>query len=209
MPNKRAIVIYDTKYGSTEQVANWIAEGLNDADLKYVGDVTSVYYDLVVIGSPIYGDVPSQKILQFLDRNKENLANKKIALFTVSVPLNMTPERAKRFTGAGTLKGLTSRVRGEVIGSRAFLGRIDTKDMTALDRLSLHIQCFLKGFKLKDMDFLNRDEASAWGRKLITIINESGTTLAEERRGRRTGGSPPSHSTEVKGNGDRREDTKK
>ena len=209
MPNKRAIVIYDTKYGSTEQVANWIAEGLNDADLKYVGEVTSVYYDLVVIGSPIYDDALSQKILQFLDRNKENLANKKIALFTVSVPLNMTPERVKRFTGAGTLKGLASRVRGEVIGSKAFLGRIDTKDMTALDRLSLHIQYFLKGYKLKDVDFMNRDEASAWGRMLIKILNESGTTIGEERRGRRPDSSAPPHSTEVKGNGDRHEDTKK
>ena len=208
MPNKRAIVIYDTKYGSTEQVANWIAEGLNDAELKYVGDVTSVYYDLVVIGSPVYDNALSMKVLQFLDRNKESLANKKLALFTVSVPINMTPERAKRFTGASTLKGLTSRVRGEVIGSRAFLGRIDTKDMTALDRLSLHIQYFIKGYKLKDVDFMNRDEASAWGRKLINILNESGSSIADERRGRRSG-SLPSHSTEVKGNGDRREDTKK
>ncbi|HEY3422633.1 MAG TPA: flavodoxin domain-containing protein [Methanocellaceae archaeon] len=209
MPNKRAIVIYDTKYGSTEQVAHWIAEGLNDADLKYVGDVTSVYYDLVVIGSPIYGDALSQKILQFLDKNKENLANKKIALFTVSMPLNMTPDRAKRFTGASTLKGLSGRVRGEVIDSRAFLGRIETKDMTALDRLSLHIQYLLKGYKLKDVDFMNRDDASAWGRKLINILNESGTSIGEERRGRRAGSSAPPHSTEVKGNGDRQEDKKK
>jgi hypothetical protein len=80
--------------------------------------------------------------------------------------------------------------------------------MTALDRLSLHIQYFLKGYKLKDVDFMDRDEASAWGRKLIKVLNESGTTIAEERRGRRPG-SPPSHSTEVKGNGDRHEDTKK
>jgi menaquinone-dependent protoporphyrinogen oxidase len=208
MPNRRAIVIYDSKYGSTEQVANWIAEGVNDADLKYVGDVTSVFYDLVVVGSPIYDEAPSQKIIKFLDRNKDNLANKRVALFTVSVPLGMTPERVKRYTGAQKLKELASHVKGEIIDSRAFLGRIDTKDMSALDRLSLHIQYFLKGYKLQDVDFMSRDEAIAWGRKLINIVSESGTTLAQERRGRKPGGAPP-HSTEVKGDGDRHEDTKK
>jgi hypothetical protein len=152
--------------------------------------------------------VPSQKIIKFLDRNKDNLANKRVALFTVSVPMGMTAERAKRYTGARLLNELSGHVKGEVIDSRAFLGRIDTKDMTALDRLSLHIQYFLKGYKLKDVDFMSRDQAIAWGRKLINIVNESGTSLAQERRGKKLGGTPP-HSTEVKGDGDRREDTKK
>ena len=208
MPNKRAIVIYDSKYGATEQVAHWIAEGLNDAEMKRVADATSVYYDLVVIGSPVYDEEPSQKILHFLDRNKDALANKKIAIFTVSVPANMTPEKAKRFTGANQLKKIAAHVKGEVIDSRAFLGRISTKEMTALDRLSIHIQYFLKGYKLGDVDFMNRDEAIAWGRKLINLISQSGTTLTDERRGRKPSDTSP-RSTPVKGDGDRREDTKK
>lgn len=209
MPNRKAIVIYDSKYGSTEQVANWIVEGINDADLKYVGDVTSVFYDLVVIGSPIYNDVPSQKITKFMDRNKDNLSNKKVALFTVSVPLNMTPERVKRFTGTGPLKDLASHLKNDPIASKAFLGRIDKEEMSGLDRLSLHIQYFLKGYKLKNVNFLNRDEAIAWGRKLVDIVAESGTTLTQERKGKKANGSRPPHSTEVKGGDNHHGDTKK
>jgi menaquinone-dependent protoporphyrinogen IX oxidase len=120
-------------------VANWIAEGINDADLKYVGDVTSVFYDLVVVGSPVYADVPSQKIIKFLDRNKDNLANKRVALFTVSVPMGMTPERAKRYTGAKMLNELSGHVKGEVIDSKAFLGRIDTFKIKQMDTQRIRI----------------------------------------------------------------------
>jgi len=65
MANKLALVIYDTKYGSTEQVAHWVAEGIGDADIRHVEDVTSLFYDLIVIGSPVYNDAPSSHIVAF------------------------------------------------------------------------------------------------------------------------------------------------
>jgi menaquinone-dependent protoporphyrinogen IX oxidase len=73
MAGKRALVVYDTKYGATEQIANWIAEGINDADLRHVGDVENLNYDLIVVGCPIYNEMPSARIIQFLNRNKDIL----------------------------------------------------------------------------------------------------------------------------------------
>jgi menaquinone-dependent protoporphyrinogen IX oxidase len=170
MAGKRALVVYDTKYGATEQIANWIAEGINDADLRHVGDVESFNYDLVIVGCPIYNEMPSARIIQFLDRNKDVLKNRKIALFTVSVPFDMTPERARRFAGQKDVKPLFDHVTGTVISSKAFLGKIDLKEMTEFDRLTMRIWYFLKGYKLKDVNYLNRDEAVAWGKKLLDLL---------------------------------------
>lgn len=170
MPNKRALVVYDTKYGATEQVANWIAEGINDADVRHVDDVSSVFYDLIVIGSPVYNDSPSRKIIDFLDKNRDTLANRKLALFTVEMPVNMTPDRAKRFVSSGQIKKLFDHVKGNVIGSNVFLGKIELNELTELDKLSLRIAYFLKGYKLKNVNYMNRDEAVNWGRKLYDTL---------------------------------------
>ena len=56
----KALVVYATKYGNTEKVANLIAEGItsvegNETIVKSVKDVNlneDVSYDLILIGSP-------------------------------------------------------------------------------------------------------------------------------------------------------------
>ena len=203
MANKLALVIYDTKYGSTEQVANWVAEGINDADIRHVDDVTSLFYDLIVIGSPVYNDAPSSHVMAFLDRYKENLANKRLAIFTVSLPYNISPEGAKSFTGKQAITEIVGKVRGTVLDTKAFLGKIDEKDLTALDKLSLRIQYFLKGYELKDANFLDRDAAVAWGRRLVDLAKKTPEPVAKERKDRKIGGSTevPGH----KGNGQKEE----
>jgi menaquinone-dependent protoporphyrinogen IX oxidase len=170
MAGKRALIVYDTKYGATEQIANWIAEGINDADLCRVDNVNGLAYDLIIVGCPIYNEMPSSRIIRFLDKNGDALKNRKLALFTVSVPFDMTPERALRFAGQKDVKALFDHVAGTVIASKAFLGKIDLKEMSEIDRLSLRIWCFLKGCKLKEVNYLNRDEAVAWGKKLLELL---------------------------------------
>lgn len=203
MANKLALVIYDTKYGSTEQVAHWVAEGINDSDIRHVDDVTSLFYDLIVIGSPVYNDAPSARVLAFLDRYRENLSNKRMALFTVSLPYNMTPERAKNYTGTKVLQDLAAKIKGRVIDTKAFPGKIDTRELTALDKLSLRIQYFLKGYELKDENYLNRDEAIAWGRHLLDVATKTPEPVTRERKDRKIGGSTelPGH----KSNGQKEE----
>ena len=170
MAGKRALVVYDTKYGATEQIANWIAEGINDADIRHVDDIEGLDYDLVVVGSPIYNEMPSPRIVDFLDKYRDVLINRKLALFTVSVPFDMTPERAKRYAGQKEMARLYDRAKGTVIASRAFLGKIDLKEMTELDRLSLRISFFIKGYRLKEVNFMNRDDAIAWGKTLYDLL---------------------------------------
>ena len=71
----RAIVIYDSKTGNTEKVANIIQETLVeekvDSTLKRVKDALEeeLYdYDLVILGTPVFQWLPSKGIQHFINK---------------------------------------------------------------------------------------------------------------------------------------------
>ena len=82
---KRILIVYDTKGGSTWEIIGWIRDGAvsqgASVDIKSVREVNNLDYDLVVTGSPIYGEQPMGSIISFLTR--DDLTNKNIALFVV------------------------------------------------------------------------------------------------------------------------------
>ncbi len=82
---KRILIVYDSKGGTTREIIGWIRDGavsrgatVDVADAAHVG---SLNYDLIVTGSPIYGDQPMGSVQQFLDR--EDLRDHSVALFVV------------------------------------------------------------------------------------------------------------------------------
>ncbi|MDD1721593.1 MAG: flavodoxin domain-containing protein [Euryarchaeota archaeon] len=80
----KVLIAYDTRYGTTEEIAHWLAEGLEtDCDIKNVADVTNLDYDLIIVGSPMYTDEPLPSVVQFLHDRGALLSSKKVALFLV------------------------------------------------------------------------------------------------------------------------------
>ena len=80
----RVLIAYDTKYGTTKTIAQWVAEGIGvDCDIKNVSEIESCDYDLIVIGSPIYTDEPLKSVSTFLKDKCDELKEKKVALFIV------------------------------------------------------------------------------------------------------------------------------
>ena len=86
----RTVIVYDTKYGNTKQVAERIAEGLKEADgmetnLEYVKDVDTMRlsdYDAILIGAPVHMGAPSRTISKFIDNMaKLDLKEKRGAVF--------------------------------------------------------------------------------------------------------------------------------
>ncbi|KYC54436.1 MAG: Flavodoxin domain protein [Candidatus Methanofastidiosum methylothiophilum] len=78
------LLVYDTKYGSTEIIARWISEEVKDIEVKKPNEVLSIdNYSLIIIGSPDYDDEPLESIRSFIDKFKEKLKDKKIAIFVV------------------------------------------------------------------------------------------------------------------------------
>jgi menaquinone-dependent protoporphyrinogen oxidase len=86
--SRRALVAFGTKYGTTAKVAEEIAAGLRAkgmettvVDLRNANGTTMNGYDLVVIGSSIMMDKWTKDALQFLERSRPYLSQKKVAMF--------------------------------------------------------------------------------------------------------------------------------
>jgi flavodoxin len=86
----RVIIVYESKYGNTRQVAETIGEGiqedqkdeviiqeLGDVDLNKIGE-----YDVILIGSPNHMGGPTRSIKKFIEKlGKLDLKEKRAAVF--------------------------------------------------------------------------------------------------------------------------------
>ena len=79
------IVIYKSKYGSTKQYAQWIAEelGCDAVDAKAVTIEDLLKYDAIVYGGGLYAEVINGVTL--ITKNIEKLKGKKIAVYTTAI----------------------------------------------------------------------------------------------------------------------------
>ena len=92
---KRVAIIYGSRYGSTAQTAEWIAEGMGGVpevmSAKDVGDLS--YYDLIILGSGIYSGQLQEDMLAFLAERKDEVRPKIVALFVVCGASGTSAER--------------------------------------------------------------------------------------------------------------------
>jgi len=85
----KALIVYGTRYGSTIEIAAEIGKVMEEngyeVDLKdsRQKDIDVEPYDLIIIGSGIKIGSWTKETLKFMEKNKEKLSNKKIALFAV------------------------------------------------------------------------------------------------------------------------------
>ena len=86
----KTIVIYKSKYGSTKQYAEWIAEVLS-ADIFEARSVKAAdleKYDTIIYGGGLYAEVIAGVTL--ITKNYEKLKDKKLVVFTTGItPLDL------------------------------------------------------------------------------------------------------------------------
>lgn len=92
------LVAYAGKNGSTEEIAHWLADTLNDSGVSAVARPAALegapeQYDAVVLGSALYAGRWQRPALRFAHRHAEMLAAKPLWLFS-SGP--WTPPRPRR-----------------------------------------------------------------------------------------------------------------
>ena len=83
----RGIVLYATKYGSTQEIAESIAEKL-EFQTKNVADVSEdselEQYDVIILGTPIYFDDIFEDMKHFITSYFIKLGDKKLITFAVN-----------------------------------------------------------------------------------------------------------------------------
>lgn len=159
----KCIVLYDSKYGSTESTANWIAEGIREkcaTDVEKVSNVKTLDYDLIVIGSPIYGGKPLDTVANFLKKNRSALMGKKVAVFAVFS--GIWQEKIPDY-----LASLKQLVPENVWDARGFTGDLNVSKLDKEDREIVEGVFKKMGKRFDMLAQLNKGSAVDFGKHLV------------------------------------------
>ena len=156
----KTLIAYDTRYGTTATIAQWLCEAIgSECDVKNVADVTSLNYDLIVVGSPIYTDDPLPSATQFLHDNREALGQKKVALFFVYDKL--LTEKSETYVDE-----LREQAPPSVLAVGIFGGYFDMSALNEHDRRTMDDFFERLGKRYEVLDNRNRDDVARFGKML-------------------------------------------
>jgi flavodoxin len=145
---QRTLIVYESKYRTTEQIVKIFAKILGPAQYIKSDKFNKEYNDrdLVVIASPIYNEQLHQNIINFVSEQKDWLRDRKVALLSVAL---------SKKSGLNALTPLKNLLEDCVIWSGTTKGRL------AIDKLTEDDKKRLKRFYEKvGKPFQNRDELS-------------------------------------------------
>ena len=173
----KCLVVYASKYGSTKEVAQAVADGLGAEIAEAADDPDVRPYDFIVLGSPIYGGDYLGSMKEFLHANKPYLAKRKIAAFiTAAANWERSPgltgeEDEMLFTQQEYADGLAHLAGGGCINCRGFGGRLMPEELDEADRGMLEwFYRFLMHEPLQGFDLLDLPSAYRWGEALREIV---------------------------------------
>lgn len=130
--NKKILVTYASRSGSTAQIAEAVCKTLteygDEADLIPIHDVKDLgSYNAVIIGSPIRKSQWLPEAMQFLQTHRVELARKRIATFTVCITLAMP--NSQRYQQAVREWITPTRTLVRPVSEGLFAGRLDFNKM--------------------------------------------------------------------------------
>lgn len=168
----RVLIIYDTRYGSTKTIAEWIAEGAAsrghaDVAVQNVAEADPRGFDLIVIGSPIYEEHPLPSVVNFLVANRDRLSDKDVALFVVCVDYGTVSkeELVHRY-----LADLQTRAAGRVRAIEVFGGYLDVDKLSDTDRKLIEDFAKLMGAPITQVNKLDRQSARKFGAQVAHFL---------------------------------------
>jgi menaquinone-dependent protoporphyrinogen oxidase len=170
--NKKILVTYASRTGSTAQIAEAICKSLvkngEEAELlpmENVKDLSS--YHAVIIGSPIRKSQWLPEAMQFLQNHRAELARKRVATFTVCITIAMS--NVERYQDV--VRQWTAPVRelAKPISEGLFAGRLNFRKLpctldTLLLRFTVALGVFPKG------DHRDWNAVHAWVQDLQSIL---------------------------------------
>lgn len=168
----RTLIVYESKFGTTQMVASYLALVLGPARHCTTSQFQDEYkdFDFIVLGSPIYSGKPLPKISKFLEDNIHWLKNKNVALFCTSI--NHEDGYEKLVDMENVLGEVTSK---RALGGTLKMERLDTEDLEALKMFSERV-----GFPLMDMDHFNLEEVIEYALELKDIRDDMIPTMPRE-----------------------------
>lgn len=124
------IVIYKSRYGSTKQYAEWIAEELGccAVDAKSVKSDELQKYDCIIYGGGLYAEMIAG--ISLITRNFEKLADKKLVVFSTGI----TPLKYREYYDKMVLEKNFKPHMREKIKVYNFLGKMILTELSSVHR---------------------------------------------------------------------------
>lgn len=160
----KTLVLYASKYGTTQKVAEYLSLVLGPARYCTSTEFQPEYedFDFIIIGSPIYSGKILPEISKFLEDHADWLQSKKVALFSTSI----SPEEGKEKLDEieKTLGNVTSK---KALGGTLKLDGLDSDDQKALEVFSEMVK-----FPLKDLDLFRQEEVMDYALELKKVRDD-------------------------------------
>ena len=161
---QKTLIIYESKYGTTEKIAKYLSLVLGPAKYCKTSEFKDEFkdFDLILLGSPIYSGKIVPKIIDFIEKNINWLKTKKIALFCTCISTKDGNENLTKL----------EKILGKVITKRALGGilkhnKLDEEDSQALKEFSENI-----GFTFDDTDNFNLEDIINYGLELKSLKDD-------------------------------------
>jgi len=152
----KSLVAYYSKTGNTEKIAKAIAKGLG-ADLRKIEGINNVSeYDLICVGTPVYGFAPANPVKEFLEKIPP-LPNRKGAAFCTM----------HAFGDKRTLRIIKEKMENEEV---VFLGGFSCRGLSRIFA-NFGPKIFNKGKPNED----DLKRAEGFGKRLLTEAEKSET----------------------------------
>lgn len=166
MNTKSILLAYASRFGSTQEVAEFIAASLREAglqvDIQPMQEVKSLdRYDAVVLGAAIYNAKWHADAHQFLSQHQDALTQLSVAIFTLG-PLSQS-DAAKRNSRRQLDNELAKYPWLKPVAVEVFVGKLDPTKLGIFERLGTTAS-----------DHRNWDAIRAWANPLPTLLERVG-----------------------------------
>ncbi|MBP2132924.1 menaquinone-dependent protoporphyrinogen oxidase [Methanomicrobium sp. W14] len=163
--DKKVLITYSTKYGSTADIAWSIKNSFQDdgitADVKHIQDVDDVReYSFVIIGSPIYDGKMLPEVIEFVELHKNWLSKRMTALFISGMSLNDKTDEAV-LEAKKIADDIEKRI--ELIDTGMFPGKLSPENLPVKKRINAIFN------KRKTGDFRDWRDIGEWADKIKKI----------------------------------------
>ncbi|MDG6257564.1 MAG: flavodoxin domain-containing protein [Methanomicrobiaceae archaeon] len=168
MAEKKILVAYASRYGSTGEIAEEIAEVLRDVGVDVsVSNVLETEnltgYGGVVIGSPIYMGKWLPEAVDFVKNFQDDLRRVPVAVFAVGFSMKEATEE-NRESGRAAISVIRPYVHPFDVG--IFAGKLTYDDLSGADAEIIKMAGVMEG------DFRDWDEIAAWAGDLEPLFKD-------------------------------------
>ncbi len=155
----KVLIICATRYGSTNQIGRWMKERYNYEGLEVLlinpNEAVSIEeYDLIVMGSGIYGHDILPELREFIEKNLPLLTSKKTALFGVLMKTEPIFYKGKIHGGIEHMRKYISMLGSSLVHLEMLHGELVPSKLSDKDREK--VTAFYKSINLSESELKAR-----------------------------------------------------